>query len=108
VEYASDDTQRFEDALLERQHTPYVLQLFVCGMSQRSTDAIASIAAICERYLAGRYALDVIDLYDDPHRAQTEQLLAAPTLVRQLPLPVRRAVGDLSDRVRVMRILELG
>jgi circadian clock protein KaiB len=107
VHDASNDLKRFEEALEQRRLVTYVLQLYVCGMSPRSTDAIRNISSICEEFLPGRYALQVIDLYDDPVRAQADRLVAIPTLVRQLPLPVRRAVGDLSNRLRILTMLEL-
>lgn len=96
-----------EAALDERRRASYVLQLFVCGMGHRSTAAIANIAAICEQWLPGRHTLQIIDLQEEPGQTRVEALVAAPTLVRKSPLPVRRAVGDLSDRLRVLRALEL-
>ncbi len=96
-----------EAALEERRRASYVLQLFVCGMGQRSAAAIASVAAICEQWLPGRHTLQIIDLQAEPGRSKVEQLVAAPTLVRKAPLPVRRVVGDLTDRLRVLRALEV-
>ena len=81
---------------------PYVLRLYVTGMTQRSLEAIASIKAICEEHLAGRYDLEVVDIYKHPALAAGEQIIAAPTLIRQLPAPLRRLVGDLSDKDRVL------
>lgn len=75
----------------------YVLRLFVSGATPRSTKAIADIKAICERELSGRYTLEVIDLYKAPERAGQDGILAVPTLLKQLPDPVRRLIGDLSD-----------
>jgi circadian clock protein KaiB len=84
-----------------------VLQLFVSGMSPRSTSAIRTIKALCEELLAGQYTLEIVDLYDDPHAARAQRVLASPTLIRQRPLPVRRLIGDLSDRATVLRTLGL-
>jgi circadian clock protein KaiB len=80
----------------------YVLRLYVTGLTLRSTRAIASLRALCEEHLAGRYELAVIDLYQQPELAQDANLIAAPTLVKAVPLPVRRLIGDLSDEHRVL------
>ncbi len=85
----------------------YVLRLYVTGMTPRSTRAVANLKAICEAYLAGRYDLEVIDLYQRPALARGEQILAAPTLVKKLPSPPRRLVGDLSRTDRVLAGLGL-
>jgi circadian clock protein KaiB len=80
----------------------YLLRLFVTGMTPRSTDAIAKLKTICEGQLEGRYDLEVIDIYQQPELARQEQIIAVPTLIKELPLPLRRLVGDLSDRERVL------
>src|SRR3954453_15577295 len=80
----------------------YVLRLCVTGMTPHSTRAVANLKAICEEHLAGRYDLDVIDLYQQPALARGEQILAAPTLIKKLPRPLRRLVGDLSWTDRVL------
>ena len=80
----------------------YLLRLFVTGMTPRSTQAIARIKAICEEYLGGRYDLEVIDIYQQPAVAKQEQIIATPTLIKKLPPPLRRLVGDLSDKRRVL------
>jgi len=85
----------------------YVLRLFVTGMSPRSSRAIANARSLCEQHLPGGYDLDIVDLYQDPARARSEEIIAAPTLVRRRPLPLRRLVGDLSDTPRVLRSLGL-
>src|SRR4051794_6558866 len=85
----------------------YVLRLFVTGMTPHSTRAVANLKAICDQHLAGRYDLDVIDLYQQPALARGEQILAAPTLVKKLPRPPRRLVGDLSRTDRVLAGLDL-
>jgi circadian clock protein KaiB len=87
--------------------TRYVLRLYITGMSPRSTAAVAAIKHVCEEHLPGQYQLDVIDLYRDPAQAQSEQIVAAPTLVKQDPPPERRLVGNLSDHLRVLRGLNL-
>ena len=85
----------------------YVLRLYVTGMTPRSTQAIKNLQAICDEYLDGRYELDVIDIYQQPVLAKGEQIVAAPTLIRKLPLPIRRLVGDMSERERVLMGLDL-
>ena len=85
----------------------YVLRLYVAGQSPKSIKAITNIKKICEENLKGRYGLDVIDLYQQPHLAQVEQIIAAPTLIKKLPLPLRRIIGDLSNTERVLVGLDL-
>jgi circadian clock protein KaiB len=80
----------------------YRLRLYVAGPTPRSTRAIVNARRICEQYLRGRYALEVIDLYQQPALAAEDQIVAAPTLLRMRPLPLRRLIGDLSDRARVL------
>jgi circadian clock protein KaiB len=85
----------------------YVLRLYVSGSTQRSIRAITNLKAICELHLRGRYDLIVVDLYEQKERAQKDQILVAPTLVRESPLPIRRMIGDLSSTARVLAILGL-
>src|SRR3954463_13190753 len=80
----------------------YVLCLYVTGLTPHSTQAVANLKAICEEHLAGRYDLEVVDLYQQPARARGEQIVAAPTLVKKRPLPLRRLVGNLSRTDRVL------
>ena len=101
-------TRRFDSALkARRDDQDYVLQLFVTGMTSRSADAYASIKTICDQYLHGHYDLEVIDLYQHPALAREEQIIAAPTLVKKQPAPLRRLVGDLSQEDRVLSGLDL-
>jgi circadian clock protein KaiB len=85
----------------------YVLRLFVAGMTARSTRAVENIRAICEEHFAGAYELQVVNLYEQPARASGEQIIAAPTCVRELPLPARRVIGDMSNTARVLEGLDL-
>ncbi|MDO7884028.1 circadian clock KaiB family protein [Hymenobacter cheonanensis] len=85
----------------------YELHLYVSGATPNSTRALRNIKEICEQHLAGRYVLRIIDMYQQPQLAQQEQIIAAPTLVRQQPLPRRQLVGDLSNRPAVLAILGL-
>jgi len=85
----------------------YVLRLYVTGMTPRSTRAVENVRTICEEHLHGRYDLEVIDIYQQPTLAKGEQIIAAPTLVKKLPLPLRRVIGDLSSTERVLVGLDL-
>jgi len=85
----------------------YVLRLYVTGMTPRSLEAIANIKSICEEHLEGRYSLEVIDIYQRPQLAREEQIIAAPTLVKKLPEPLRRLIGNLSIKERVLMGLDL-
>jgi circadian clock protein KaiB len=80
----------------------YLLRLFTSGTTPRSTRAIQNLSEICEANLKGRYDLEVIDIYQEPGRATESDIIAAPTLIKEEPLPVRRLVGDLSDRPKVL------
>ncbi len=86
----------------------YVLRLYVTGTTKRSTRAIENTRQICDAHLKGRHELHVVDLYEHPEAASVEQVVAAPTLVKVLPSPLRRVIGDLSDRPRVLASLGLG
>jgi len=85
----------------------YVLRLYVTGSTPRSARAIENMRRICEEHLAGRYELEVIDVYQLPEAAREAQLIAAPTLVRLLPEPLRRIIGDLSNEDKVLQGLDL-
>jgi circadian clock protein KaiB len=88
------------DAVLDAPH--YFLRLFVTGSTPKSAQAIRGIVAFCEENLAGRHELEVIDIYQHPEYIRQEHIIVTPTLVRYLPLPVRRIIGDFSDRERVL------
>ena len=85
----------------------YVLRLYVAGINPRSSAAIKSITEICEEHLKSRYDLEVIDIYQQPSLARGEQIIAAPTLVKKLPLPLRRFIGNLADTERILVGLDL-
>jgi circadian clock protein KaiB len=85
----------------------YVLQLFVAGILPNSTRAIINIKAICEKHLKGRYELEVIDIYQQPSLALTEDILAIPLLIKKFPRPEERFIGDLSNTERVLEGLNL-
>jgi len=85
----------------------YVLRLYVAGLTARSRTAISNITSICEEHLQGRYDLEVIDVFQRPILARQEQIIATPTLVKKLPAPLRRLIGDLSEREKVLIGLDL-
>jgi circadian clock protein KaiB len=101
----SPETSRDDAAPGPRQ--AYVLRLFVAGMTARSTRAVENIRAICEAHFAGAYELEVINLYEQPALASGEQIIAAPTCVKESPLPTRRVIGDMSNTARVLAGLDL-
>lgn len=102
-----DSTASFEQALKSSQDKFYTLRLYVIGTSPQSVRAISNIKNICEEHLQGRYELDVIDLHQQPQLAHGEQIIASPTLIKKLPLPLRRIIGDMSNEDRVLVGLDL-
>ena len=96
-----------EAALAKRGREKYVLRLYVAGATPASTAAIINIKKICDENLKGRYELSVIDVYQQPVLARDEQILAAPTLIRKLPVPIRRFIGDMSNKERILIGLDL-
>ncbi len=86
---------------------PFVLRLYVTGMTPRSTRAIRAVRAICEEFLAGRFDLEIIDVYQQPALIRDEQIFATPTLVKKGPSPERRMIGDMSNRARLIAGLGL-
>ncbi|MDB6078768.1 MAG: KaiB domain protein [Akkermansiaceae bacterium] len=97
--------ERLLSAEPEIQH--YVLVLFVTGNTLRSSQAVANVRSLCERHLAGRYELEVVDIYQNPARLAENQIVAAPTLLKMEPVPPLRLVGNLADPERVLLGLNL-
>ncbi len=85
----------------------YVLRLYIAGTTPRSIQAIGAVRATCERHLSGRFDLEVIDIYQQPHVATEQQIVAAPTLIKERPFPIRRMVGNLADQARLLAALNL-
>lgn len=85
----------------------FLLKLYVTGSSPRTRQAIENLQRICEQELRGRYQLDIIDVLEQPQAAEDDRILATPTLIKQLPLPLRRVIGDLSDKEKVLFGLEV-
>ena len=101
------DSADFEAAAAAYANARYVLRLYVTGTTQHSTRAIINIRKICEEHLNGRYDLEVIDIAQDSTLAKGEQIIAAPTLIKKLPLPQRRFIGDMSKPERILLGLDL-
>ena len=102
------DTRAFENALAANPaQVRYRLRLFVTGSTTRSLRAIQNIRKICEEKLPGRYSLEVIDAYQSPAKLKPDQIVVTPTLIKKLPFPIRRIIGDLSDKDRVLIALDL-
>jgi circadian clock protein KaiB len=96
----------WERAVVDQDEIWY-LRLYVAGQSPKSLRAFANLTTLCEEHLAGRYEIEVIDLVEDPSLAVSDDILAIPTLVRRLPEPLRRIIGDLSNTQRVLVGLRL-
>jgi circadian clock protein KaiB len=86
---------------------PWTLRLYIAGQTPKSMAAFANLQAMCETHLAGHYRIEVVDLLEQPQLAQGDQILAIPTVVRRLPLPIRKIIGDLSDTERALVGLDL-
>jgi circadian clock protein KaiB len=99
--------EKFDMTVSSSDRDKYVLRLYITGTTSRSMQAITNLKKICEEYLEGRYELEVIDLYKEPALAKGDQIIAAPTLIKQIPLPFRRIIGDMSNKEKVLLGLDL-
>jgi circadian clock protein KaiB len=99
--------EALETASRDAKNQQYVLRLYVTGLTPRSQEAIRNITAICEENLAGRFDLQVIDICQNPVLAKGEQIIAAPTLIKKLPLPLRKIIGNMADKDKVLVGLDL-
>ena len=103
-----DEVKVFEEALsLQPVAGRYVLSLFVTGSTPKSVRAIQNIRALCEERMPGRYELKVIDIYQHPEHVKPEQIVVTPTLIKKLPIPLRRLIGDLSNKDRLLLGLDM-
>jgi circadian clock protein KaiB len=100
-------TKEFDISIADKSPEKYILRLFITGTTSRSVLALSNLKKICEEYLEGQYELEVIDLYQNPLTAKEEQIIAAPTLLKKLPLPFRRIIGDMSNKEKVLLGLDL-
>jgi circadian clock protein KaiB len=104
---AQTAVEALEAASRDTKDQQYTLRLYVAGLSPRSQEAIRAISAICKEHLADRYDLEVIDIYQHPQMAKDEQIIAAPTLIKKLPLPLRKIIGSMVDKEKVLVGMDL-
>lgn len=102
-----DDLPGQPDQPVQGPDEKWNLRLYVAGQTPKSLAAFANLRSICEKYLRGQYTIEVVDLLENPQLAGSDQILALPTLVRKLPPPIRKIIGDLSDTERVLVGLDL-
>jgi circadian clock protein KaiB len=103
----NSNRKRAKENLEETEKDKWALRLYVAGKTPKALTAFANLKKICEEQLNGRYSIEVIDLSENPQLGAADQILALPTLVRKLPVPVRKIIGDLSDTERVLVGLDL-
>jgi len=103
----TSDTEALQQASARRDDARYVFSLYVTGASRTSARALVNIRKLCDEYLAGRYELSVVDLTKHPDQALGNQIVAAPTLIKELPLPVRRFIGDMSRTEKILVGLDM-
>jgi circadian clock protein KaiB len=104
---SSGSSRAIEPSLRRTRKRKYILRLYITGMTPRSMRAIENVKSICDDYLTGRYELQVIDIYQQPKLAKGEQIIAVPTLIKKLPAPLKRMIGDMADADRVLMGLDL-
>ncbi len=103
-----DSTKVFENAVSKvNENQKYILRLYVTGITPKSQQAIANVKRICEEHLKGRYELEIIDIYQQPALARGEQIVATPTLIKKIPVPLRRFIGDMADTEKILFGLDL-
>lgn len=100
-------TKRFEDALTSNVKEKYFLRLYIAGMTPRSQEALRKLKKVCSEYLGNNYELEVIDIYQQPILGKGDQIIAVPTLIKKLPPPLRRLIGDFSGEDRLILGLDL-
>lgn len=100
-------TEALEAASRDAKEQHYTLRLYIAGLTPRSQEALRTVTAICEERLAGHYDLEVIDIYQNPVLAKGEQIIAVPTLIKKLPLPLRKMIGNMADIDKVLVGLDL-
>jgi circadian clock protein KaiB len=105
--HATASTELLKKATRKAKRQKFVLRLYIAGMTPRSREALRTVAAICAEELAGQCDLEVIDLYEQPTLAQGEQIVAIPTLIKKLPAPLRRFIGSMADKEKILVGLDL-
>jgi circadian clock protein KaiB len=103
----SKQTKELVAAARAMEHARYVLRLYVAGMTPRSADAIRRVTDFCEKHLTEQYELEIIDIYQKPALVKGEQIIAVPTLVKRLPEPLRRIIGDMHDEEKLLFGMDL-
>ncbi len=103
----NDDSDEFIESNSISDEDFYILRLYVAGQTRRSLAAFTNLKQICKEHLGGKYSIEVIDLLENPQLAKGDQILAIPTLVRKLPTPIKKIIGDLSNTERVLVGLDL-
>jgi circadian clock protein KaiB len=106
-ETASRTLREFESLVADLAQPKYIFRLYVAGNSVRSRQAITNVREICERYLPGNYELDVVDVYQQPEVTKAADVIALPTLIKELPFPPKKFVGDMSNTERIVVGLKL-
>jgi len=104
-----DATEAFEEAIKRQalKRAKYILRLYVTGSTGKSLRAVHNLRKLCDEHLPNDYDLEVIDIYKDPEAAREAQIIAAPTLVKKLPEPIRKFVGDLSNTQKILVGLDI-
>ena len=97
-----DMLEEMEKKVMLNKESRYILTLYISGATNRSKTAVDNIKKICEENLKGRYELEIIDVFQQPEKLRSEQIIAVPTLVKKLPVPIRKFIGDLSDKDMVL------
>lgn len=103
----NEQTKAIIAAAKEMEKASFILRLYVAGMTPRSAEAIRRVTDFCEKHLTEQYELEIIDIYQKPALAKGEQIIAVPTLVKQLPLPLRRFIGDMHDEEKLLFGMDL-
>jgi circadian clock protein KaiB len=103
----AEQSRQWQEQAARPSTEKYCLRLYVTGTTPKSNRAITSIKKICEEHLKGRYSLEVVDIYQQPVLARGEQIIAAPTLIKRLPLPLRKFIGDMANVDRILLGLDL-
>jgi circadian clock protein KaiB len=106
-ESIAEQSRKWTDSQGKAAREKYCLRLYVTGTTPKSNRAITNIKRICEEHLRGRYTLEVVDIYQQPVLARGEQIIAAPTLIKRLPLPLRKFIGDMANTERILLGLDL-
>jgi circadian clock protein KaiB len=107
ADFEKQISQAAKSAQKSSDHCKYELRLYVAGVNPNSSRAIANVRKICEEHLAGRFELEVVDLYQNPVLSKGEQIVAVPTLIKKIPSPLRKFIGDMSDTDRILVGLDL-